>query len=216
MDPFAPGLDLAYARGSRVTTPSSETRDQVAAERWARELEALGIPRYRQALAVSGFLVTPPASRPLWVFGNPPYSVIDPACPCPDCDGSGQVPGARGGSRKCPACNRWPAGKRPQGLPEGHQAERLIAVADLHVRRALEVTRRHVVYVLRLPYLGGMDRFSSLWAGGGLRAVWTAVGRPSYAHGGTDSVETAVFWWDRNWTKPHFEGGWLTWKGGAP
>jgi len=85
-------------------------------------------------------------------------------------------------------------------------------VADFHVRRALDVTRRHLVLVLRLPFLGGQDRFQALWSRRQLRAAWTVVGRPSFGFGGTDSVETAVYWWDRDWNRPTFEGGWITWE----
>lgn len=213
LDPLAPGLDLAHLAGCAVTSPSSANFD-ADADAWARaELERQGVPAYRQDVAAAGFLVTAPQRRPDLILGNPPYSVTAPEIPCPDCGATGEIPGSREGStRKCPACNRWPAGKRPKGLAEGHQPERLIQVADLHVQRALGLTARHLVLVLRLPFLGGQERFRDLWSLGGLRAVWTVVGRPSFAHGGTDSVETAVFWWDREWTRPTFEGGWLTWS----
>ena len=216
LDPMAPGLDVAHAAGGLATTPSAANFDPEA-DRWARlELEAAGVPSCRQGLAASGFLTTRPATRPDLILGNPPYSVTAPAIPCPDCGATGQIPGARGRTRKCPACNRWASGKRPGGLPEGYQPERVIGVADLHVRRALELTARHLVLVLRLPFLGGQDRYRDLWTPHPPRAVWTVVGRPSFAHGGTDSVETAVYWWDRTWTALTFEGGWITWEDAAP
>lgn len=212
VDPLAPGLDLAAGLGARVTDCCEVTRDPEACAVAARELDALRVPAARQGVAAAGFLVTRPAERPDLVVGNPPYSVTAPRCACPDCGATGLFPGAREGTtRRCPACNGWPAHRRPEGLPLGWLPESVIPVCDLHIRRALAVTRRHVVFVLRLPFLGGRDRYRNLWRLGGLRAVWTVVGRPSFAFGGTDSVETAVFWWDREWPHNYFAGGWLCW-----
>lgn len=228
VDPTVAGLDLAYEGGGTVTTCDRGNFDR-AGDAWARrELRAMGVPDHRWDAAAAGFLTTAPAERPDLILGNPPYSVTAPRVRCPTCDGTGRLARKdRGGQavpaglpvkwRKCPDCDRWPEGRRPDGLPLGMQPELVIQVADLHIRRALEVTRRHVVMVLRLPLLGGRDRFGSLWSLGNLREVWTVVGRPSFAHQGTDSVESAVFWWDREWRPrsaldgPSFVGRWITW-----
>jgi hypothetical protein len=223
VDPTVTGLDLVHAAGGTVTTCDRRNFDPMA-DAWARnELRAMGVQAHRHDAAAAGFLVTAPAGIPDLILGNPPYSVTAPRTPCPSCAGTGEVPRAgrrldsAGRGRKCLDCDRWPAGRRPDGLPLGTQAELVIQVADLHIRRALELTRRHVVMVLRLPLLGGRDRFASLWALGHLREVWTVVGRPSFAHGATDSVESAVFWWDREWRPassddgPSFTGRWLSW-----
>lgn len=220
VDPMVRGLDLVHELGGIATVPTSSNRDPELVELFQARLDAMGVPRWRQALALAGFLVTCPARSPLWVIGNVPYSVTDPARPCQDCGATGRVPGARAGTtRKCSTCGKWPKGKRPKladgsRLPVGWVADLVIPVADLHLRRSLEVTRRHVVINLRLNHLGGAQRFLDLWKGvGHLRAVKVCPQRPSYAHGGTDSTEAAVFWWDLEWDRDWWEGGWLPWRG---
>lgn len=89
--------------------------------------------------------------------------------------------------------------------------ERTVSVLDLHIARALEVARRHVVFVLRAGALfGSRSRFRDLWSGGNLREVWTVVGRPKFAHNRTDPSDTCVLWFDLDHRGPYL-GDWLEW-----
>jgi len=84
--------------------------------------------------------------------------------------------------------------------------------AEAFVRRSLDVTGRHVVFLLRLAFLEGALR-AALWRETPLRKVWVLTERPSFTGGGTDSAAYGWFWWDREYSgEPSM--GWLSWKTG--
>lgn len=140
----------------------------------------------------AGFIVTAPATTPDLVIGNPPYGVLGPPRPCPRC-----TIGIRPDCRRCKGSGEVPA---------------MIPVAELHVRRALEVTARHVLFLLRAGFLAAAER-QTLWTAHPPRAVWHVVQRPSFrGGGGTDSTDYVVVWWDRTWHETHHLGSWLSWR----
>lgn len=69
-----------------------------------------------------------------------------------------------------------------------------------HVLHALEVTDRHVAFLLRLAFLESAKR-APFWASAPLRKVWVLAERPSFTGGGTDSAAYGFFWWDHSWTR---------------
>ena len=81
--------------------------------------------------------------------------------------------------------------------------------AEEHIRHALSITERHVVFLLRLALLESQKR-APLWAETPLRKVFVLQKRPSFTGGGTDSAAYGLFWWDKQWSD---EGriGWLKW-----
>lgn len=208
LDPLVPGYDLAAELGAVATHPRPTNRSPELVAEVLAELARMKVPEHRRAAVAAGFLVTEPQRRPWWSLGNPAYSVTPPGEDCPDCDGTGLRYHKRTDQLLGP-CKKCMRGKNPT---PGLYYPPPIAVADLHIRRSLAVTRRHVVYVLRQTHLGGLERYARLWSElGCLRAVRTIIPRPPYAHNATDSVESAVFWWDLQWDRSHYEGGWLRW-----
>ena len=161
------------------------------------------------------------------VVGNPPFGVPRP---CPDCtprkpalEGGGFLWNVGLGCAKC----------RKTGVKGADE------VATLHLERALEVTRRHVFFLLRLGFLGSRGRVER-WPGYHLRKVsvlvprvpFTQVCRPCGGTGasrfaptcsacggtgkkkgrsGTDSAEYACYWFDKAWTGP-WSGAHLIWR----
>lgn len=205
LDPEAPGLHLPGAHEARLAPDTGD-------------------------LVRTGFLAPTawPGERPDVILGNPPFAVTPPPITCPACDGLGTRHRRRKDgtttSRPCRACKA-----------EGTVQPRPIAVAELHTRRALELTRRHVVFLLRIGMLGSAER-RAFWAGPSpapLRACVVLTPRCGFecacprcggtgcdtCHGagrrpiggGTDSSEYALFWFDLAYTgRPYVD--WLTWR----
>lgn len=97
--------------------------------------------------------------------------------------------------------------------PDG--AKRSVEVATDHVDRALQISKRHVVFVLRLGFLGWTRKRALWWQKHPPRAIMTLAPRPSFTGSGTDSAEYAAFWWDKRW------GGstthkWIQWRSIPP
>jgi len=68
--------------------------------------------------------------------------------------------------------------------------------ARLHTERALNATRQHVVFLLRLAFVESLKRVD-FWQRYPARHVWMLASRPSFtAGGGTDSAAYGLFWWD--------------------
>ena len=153
-----------------------------------------------------GFLTTV-VPRVQVVVGNPPYSVTEPLY-TPD------------GQRLL-----YPPGHRKAGQPRSRKH----VVAELHARRALEISTRHVFLLLPLPFLCGQERhrdgaaphdadqaFWNEW-GHTLRGLWPLITRPSFGEyagdntstsgrKGTSSQDYAIFWWDKSRRTAY--GGW--------
>ena len=87
------------------------------------------------------------------------------------------------------------------------------AEAEAHVRHALEVTDRHVLFLLRASFLGSRRRIRGLWRDHPPRRVWWICPRPSFTGDGkTDGAEYALFWWDTEHKgEPVID--WLRWSG---
>lgn len=129
---------------------------------------------------LTGFIVTDPQQRPDLVIGNPPFGVPRPPEPCPRCeDGKitvtkshrslhkkGHAPGSKA---TCPKC---------RGAGE-LTFKRAIPVAQEHIERALEVSDRYVLFLLRLAMLESDTRIE-MWEGTPLRHVDILVRRPEF------------------------------------
>jgi len=85
--------------------------------------------------------------------------------------------------------------------------------AEAHIRHAISVSARHVVFVLRLAMLEGVGRADGLWAETPLREVMVLAPRPSFTSNGRTDTKTAyaAFWWDRTWGSPP-QVRWLRWN----
>lgn len=84
-------------------------------------------------------------------------------------------------------------------------------VAEQHTRRALEVTGRHVVFLVRQGFLASRKRLA-LWQEHQPRAVIVLAERPSFTGGGTDSADYCMVWWDKRYQgTPTLH--WLSWRG---
>ena len=85
--------------------------------------------------------------------------------------------------------------------------------AEDHIRHAVEVSGRHVVFVLRLAMLEGVGRAGGLWKDTPLRKVLVLAPRPSFTSNGRTDTKTAyaAFWWDKNWNSAP-QVGWLKWS----
>jgi hypothetical protein len=133
--------------------------------------------------SVGDFLRVEPRRRPYVVIGNPPFSR-------PETD--------------------------PTGIPTGRMGKKspiMEGCAELHVRRALRVTTRHVLFLLRLAFLESQERIL-FWKGYPPRKVWALSQRPSFTGGKTDSCAYGLFWWDKQWSlsKEPTQLGWMNWK----
>ena len=82
--------------------------------------------------------------------------------------------------------------------------------AEAHVRHALDVTDRHVAFLLRLAFLESRKRVP-FWREHPPRKVWVLSERPSFTGGATDSCAYGWFWFDKEHRGPT-ELGWLSWK----
>jgi len=71
--------------------------------------------------------------------------------------------------------------------------------AQDHVVRALEVSDRHVFFLLRLGFLESAKRLP-FWREYPCRRVWVLSSRPSFTGNGRhDSCAYGWFWWDKSW-----------------
>ena len=76
------------------------------------------------------------------------------------------------------------------------------STAQDHVERALEVSERHVAFLLRLGFLESAKRLP-FWAKHPCRKVWVLSSRPSFTGNGRhDSCAYGFFWWDKDHTGP--------------
>lgn len=114
---------------------------------------------------------------------------------------------------------RWIVGNPPFGVKLPDDVCRAsIPVVEDHVRRALELTTEHVVYVLNAHYLGSSGRVRGIHRAWPPRSVRVLDPRPSFTGTGTDSALYVLCWWDKTWTPPPPDAphraafGWLTWR----
>jgi hypothetical protein len=129
----------------------------------------------------TGFLVTDPKRGPDVIIGNPPFGVPRPDEACPRCKGLTRVQvTARqrkllqqgylvGGFAPCPRC-------KGRGVVS---FDRPIPVAQLHVERALEVSRRWVVQLMRLAMVESVERLD-MWRDAPLRTTYILPRRPDF------------------------------------
>ena len=108
---------------------------------------------------------------------------------------------------------RTQAGVLPENPPDWIIGNPPYITAEEHIRRAVEVTGRHVVFVLRLAMLEGVKRAGGLWKDTPLREVIVLAPRPSFTSNGRTDTKTAyaAFWWDKYWSKPP-QVSWLKWS----
>lgn len=174
-----------------------------------------------------GFLTTEPLATPDFVLGNPPFNVQGASSTCSRCEGWGRVVKAKG--RLVPHRAGDPLVPEPRTCTDcdgkGRVTPKPVSVAELHVRRAIEVSARHVVLVLRQGFLGSQVRAFGravdpdypfevpLFRAHRLRAAMVAIPRPRFRWNGSDNAETVVLWWDREWPHDWHRGGWLRWSG---
>jgi hypothetical protein len=132
--------------------------------------------------------------RPTWMIGNPPYSIRKP------------VLDERGKHK------RHPKGHKRAG----ELAYVTVEVGTRHVEHALDVTARHVLYLLPITFLGSRKRLA-LYGQRYLRAAHVLIPRPSFTGTGSDSNEYAMLWWDKQRRAGHgAEIDWTTWRDEAP
>ena len=81
--------------------------------------------------------------------------------------------------------------------------------AEVHIWHALDVTGRHVAFLLRLAMLESQTR-EALWRGHPPRQVFVLRRRPRFGgkhvHTGTDSAAYGFFWWDSQYEGPPLLG----------
>lgn len=208
--PFEPGqIVLEGHAGSGVFLEELITRsreDDLDLQLLAMDVDdrapalAIGSPRYRQAC--QSFL-----DRPVdWTSAKTGITHrIQTADPYPE---------------DWPAPD-WVIGNPPFGVKLPNRIRKSpVGVAEAHCWRALELTRRHVVFILRTGFLNASTRRDP----GGLlfehppRGVWLLTPRPSFTRVGNDMASYCVVWWDREWSPPDpaspFRYGldWLRWK----
>ena len=92
-------------------------------------------------------------------------------------------------------CDFLAWGHDPLNLPLWIVGNPPFGDAELHVRHALGLTRRHVAFLLRLAFLESSERVA-FWAEHPCRLVWVLSQRPSFTGGQTDSCAYGFFWWD--------------------
>lgn len=115
----------------------------------------------------------------------------------------------------------WVIGNPPYGVQLPRKIRKSpIGVCEAHCWRALRLTNRHVVFLLRVGFLTATTRRKP----GGLlsvyqpRGVWLVHPRPSFTRSGNDMAAYCVVWWDLGWSRaagdPEFGSGldWLAWK----
>ena len=148
----------------------------------------------------TGFLAdaAAPHFTPTWTLGNPPFGALPPKATCPKCKGSGYAKGLdherhRIECRKCEGHGTY----QPKPDP----------AAEPHLRAALALGGRHVLFILQAGIYGGLGR-EALWSSVPLRHSAVLVPRPSYGGrdgdgSGNDSVDHEVFWFDRLYTGPY-------------
>ncbi len=150
----------------------------------------------------TGFMVTDPQRQPDAIVDNPPFGIPRP---CANCAPDDLTPG--------PGCDKC-RNKGVRGVDE---------VATAHVERSLDATRRHVLFLLSVGFLGGRKR-STMWPRLHLRHTAVLVPRVPFSqvcepcggtgagplgdcsgcggsgwdkgNGGTDSTDSALFWFD--------------------
>lgn len=83
--------------------------------------------------------------------------------------------------------------------------------AEAHVRHAIDITGRHVAFLLRLAFLESRKRVP-FWREHPARKVWVLAERPSFTGGATDAAAYGWFWWDKQYTGPT-ELEVLSWRG---
>ena len=69
------------------------------------------------------------------------------------------------------------------------------------MRKALQVTERHVAFLLRLAIVASEGR-RNFWEQHPPRQVIVLPQRPSYTGGGTDQYDYGFFWWDLEYDGP--------------
>lgn len=149
-----------------------------------------------QSLVRAGFLVTEPRRRPDLVAGNPPFSLVPPKVRCPDCL-DWPTP-SLSDLRLCKRCDNDRKIQPPA-----------IFVATSHVVRALRVTRRHVIFLLRVGFVGSSKRLP-LFRRITPRHEWRLFPRPRFRWGGSDASEYSVLWWDLEHSRAHGPGPWTS------
>ena len=130
-------------------------------------------------------------NRPNVVLGNPPYGAAH-FVDCKKCAGTGKVDVS-----SCTA----------KGCVDGQvRAKKDKPVAELHIRKALDVSTRHVVFLLRQGIMATKKRVEGLWEDHPPRHFWTLGWRPSFmAHVGAkggDRYDYVMVWWDKEWPGP--------------
>jgi len=96
------------------------------------------------------------------------------------------------------ACPEWIIGNPP------------FSDAEAHVRHAIDITGRHVAFLLRLAFLESRKRVP-FWKEHPPRKVWVLSERPSFTGGSTDSCAYGWFWFDNEHRGPT-ELDWISWK----
>ena len=142
--------------------------------------------------AVGCFLSTPLPARPDVIIGNPPYSEVQAEVRCERCEGSGRRPPHGETALDC---------KRCKGA--GWYTPKPVAVAHLHIRRALKVVAPggHVAFLLRLGIVEGRDRFP-LFRDHPPRKVFALSSRPSFVGGSSDQTSYGFFHWQQGYQGP--------------
>jgi len=107
----------------------------------------------------------------------------------------------------------WIVGNPPYGVRvPGRKSA--FPVAHHHVRRALELTGRHVVLLLRAGFATATSYVHLLTGDNTPRELWFLFPRPGFAGAGTDMAAYVVIWWDRQHDGP-CTVRWIGWKGPA-
>ena len=85
--------------------------------------------------------------------------------------------------------------------------------AEAHLRHALDVSDRHVAFLLRSSFLASQKRSRDLWAWAPLRKVWVISPRPSFTGDGrTDGSEYSLIWLDKLHHTPATLGWLSEWR----
>jgi hypothetical protein len=85
--------------------------------------------------------------------------------------------------------------------------------AEKHTLHAMDVSRQHVVFLLKSTFLNTQQRYKSIFHNHKPRHFWLLPERPSFTGGGTDRfAEYAWIWWDKFYDGPT-TCDWLPWTG---